>query len=315
MKRTGQATVELALGSLVIVSVLMIGIYMAEFGQLSLKVSDASTFATWDRSLRRVQTRGTNGATSLAPFTPAVSASQAQARFSDFDGVGGDGSSTVTRALARGSNLIVRCYPGGASGSAPGERGLSFHATETGRRVFRNEGGFSCWSSARLRANTSRMNPNTAMRSDGAFFEQQLVSSQAATICGMGFANGTTCTGRLSLLSNDWSFATKPEQDPVPHCQDSGCAGSIYASTVGSMFGGGGAARALADRFAGGAQASGATFNFSYVGVEEGMTRDQNTEFGPYSFVTGGGKAGDPGRTFTVHSGDCFLGRAAHTCN
>ncbi len=91
-KKNGQATVELALGSIVFVGVLLIGIHMAEYAQLSLKVQDAQTYAVWDASGRRVQTREISGSTNLTPFqrtldnTTGVGA-MAKKRFADFNGL------------------------------------------------------------------------------------------------------------------------------------------------------------------------------------------------------------------------------------
>ena len=46
--RAGQATVELALGLLVFVTVLLFGIHFAEVGWLSLKVQEAGAWAMWE---------------------------------------------------------------------------------------------------------------------------------------------------------------------------------------------------------------------------------------------------------------------------
>ena len=48
MSARGQATVELALGLLIFVTVLIFGIHFAEMGFLSLKVTEASASAIWD---------------------------------------------------------------------------------------------------------------------------------------------------------------------------------------------------------------------------------------------------------------------------
>ena len=103
MTRRGQATVELALGSIVFVGVLLIGIHLAEYAQLSLKVQEAQTFAMWDASLRRVQTRGADGSTNSQPFdrtmdTVSGVAPRAQRRYADFDGVRNGNSTTVRRS-------------------------------------------------------------------------------------------------------------------------------------------------------------------------------------------------------------------------
>jgi hypothetical protein len=50
----GQGTVELAIGLLVFVTVLIFGIHFAELSFLSLKTTEAASYAIWDSTGRRV---------------------------------------------------------------------------------------------------------------------------------------------------------------------------------------------------------------------------------------------------------------------
>lgn len=295
-RETGQATLELALGSIVFVGVLLIGIHMAEYAQLSLKVQDAQTYAIWDASGRRVQTRELGGGTTLTPFNRTMDSTtgvgaQAQRRFADFNGLSSvTNSDVISRALTEGSGVDVTCTR---------EDSLLFRASPTARAVMREEGGLSCTASAKVKAiNIPR---RFLQRDSGGFFEQSIVRRDPIPVCGMGLPVNGACRGTLAILTNDWGLANEETDE----CKLS-CAASPYRGMIKSMFGGGGGAgAAFASKYAGGAPTSASEFHFSYSGAESGMTDFVGGEGTP-TFITGGAGAGMVPRM--THP-KCFLGK------
>jgi hypothetical protein len=288
--------VELALGSIVFVGVLLIGIHMAEYAQLSLKVQDAQTYAIWDASIRRVQSREVNGATGIVPFkrtldgTTGVGA-MAQIRFADFNGLSSTSNGDViSRALTQGSGVEVRCEA---------EDSLRFDPSPTAAVVMRREGGLNCVAEAKVKAINV---PKRFLQNDnGGFFEHKIVRSQPIPVCGMGLPVNGNCRGSLAILTNDWGLANEETDE----CKLS-CAASPYRGMISRMWGGGGGAgAAFATKYAGGAPTNASEFHFSYSGVESGMLDYVGGEGTP-TFITGGAGAGMVPK---MTRPKCFLGK------
>ena len=296
--RRGQATLELALGSIIFVGVLLIGIHMAEFAQLSLKVQDAQTFAVWEASGRRVQTRELTGATSLSPFRRTLDSTTgvgpaATRRFADFNGLDGTSNGNViSRALTEGSGVEVKCEE---------DRSLSrlFPATSTAGNVLREEGGLRCTATALVKAINV---PRRFLQKDtGGFFRESIVRQAPIPVCGMGLPVNGHCRGALAILTNDWGLANEETEE----CKLA-CAASPYRGLVKSMFGGGGSAGAqFAASFAGAPPVTADSYFFSYSGVESSMLDYVGGEGTP-NFITGGAGAGMVPRM--THP-KCFLGK------
>jgi len=295
-KATGQATVELALGSIIFVGVLLIGIHMAEYAQLSLKVQDAQTYAIWDASGRRVQSREVDGSTNIAPFRRTLDnvtgvGAQSTIRFADFDGISTNSNGgVIVRALTEGSGVNVRCEQ---------EDSLLFRASPTAASIMRKEGGLKCFAQARVKAINI---PSSFLQKDnGGFFEHTIVRSVPIPVCGMGLPENGNCLGSLAILTNDWGLANAETEE----CKN-GCSASPYRGMISKMWGGGGGAgAAFASKFAGGAPTSAGEFHFSYSGVESGMMDFVGGEGTP-SFITGGAGAGMVPRMSRPR---CFLGK------
>ncbi len=276
----GQATVELALGSVVFVGVLLAGIHLAEYAQLSLKVQEAQTFATWEAAGRRVQTRKLDGTTDLNPFRRTLDdstgvASSAERRYADFDGLTGTSNGAViARALTEGSGLRVSCAR---------EDSLRFEASPTARPVLDEAGGIACEASARVRV----INVPTRFLTADGFFSANVVRESPFRVCGMGLPVGGACRGRLALLTNDWGLAN----DETQECKNT-CADSKYRGMVERLWaGGGGAGAAFASEFAGAPPTDANRFEFSYSGIESDMTDFVGGEGEP-TFITGGAGSG-----------------------
>ena len=298
-RRAGQATVELALGSIVFVGVLLIGIHMAEYAQLSLKVQDAQTFAVWEASGRRVQTRELSGAPTTSPFdrtldsTTGVGA-QATRRFADFNGLDSTSNGDViSRGLTEGSGVDVRCVPDGT---------LTFTARPVdAQRVFIDEGGLRCTSSAQVKAiNIPR---RFLQRDTGGFFKEEIVRSAPIPVCGLGLPVNGACRGSLAILTNDWGLANEETEECKNACDE-----SPYRGMVKAMFAGGGTRGAdFAAAYAGAPGTTADEYHFSYSGVESGMVDYVGGEGTP-NFITGGaGVSG--GMVERLSHPKCFLGK------
>ena len=306
----GQATLELALGTLVFVVVLLVGIHLAEVGYLSLKVQEAQTFAVWETTGHRVQTREDDGATNTAPWRRTLDpvsgiGPQAQRRYQDFNGLSSaNGPPLITTALTRGSDVSVDCRA---------DPGLTFRATPTAAPVYLDVGGNRCVASATLRPiNIPRA---FAQREQGGFFKADPFRGEPLKVCGMGLPVGGTCRGALAVLTNDWGFVG----DETAECRLD-CTSSPYRGAVKRLFqpiaGGWTRGRAFADQLAGSPPTDATAFYFSYAGVDSpsGPYTQWVPGEGDHEFQTGG--AGLPGgMVFQTRTDQkCFLGRASDGC-
>lgn len=296
--RRGQATVELVLGVLVLVPMLLIGIYMAEYAQLSLKVQDAATFAVWDGSGARVQQFPSGD---RSPFSATVEngdprggvAARARQRFRGFDPTLDGPPATVTRARTRGEALDVDCVrenvgPQPSQWGPPGE----LPAIE---RVYRGDGAYSCASSASISA--IEIPTQFMMRNEGGFFRRPVLERTSMHVCGLGFPTGQSCTGRLLVLSNDWGLSGSETNECDVNCR----AGPYYKMVEDEFAAAFADGPAFASAYAGGAPVK--PFQFSYVSVEHQMKQPIVSEGEP-EFITGGAGIASPSATGTK----CFLG-------
>ncbi|MEW5740072.1 MAG: hypothetical protein AB1938_14160 [Myxococcota bacterium] len=302
IRRTrGQAVVELALGAVVFVTVLLVGIHLAEISILSLKVQEAETYAVWQTTQRRVQTREPSGATSLAPFNSTLNdtsgeEAKARQRYRDFNGLDSvNGGPNIQMALTRGRGLDVDCNRNGR---------LHFQPSTTARLIYRDEGALECSAEARLEA--IRIPRFFMQKAEGGWYQGDQLQRMAIPVCGMGLPTNGNCRGALAILTNDWGLAG----DETGECKLRGCANQKYRGMVQSMWQGDLGARsvAFAMEFAGAAPASGADFHFSYSGFESGYAEYTGGE-GVGTYLTGG-PAVPGGMVYQSKTdGKCWLGR------
>lgn len=302
MRARGQATVELALGAIVFVGVLLIGIHLAEYSQLSLKVQEAEVAAVWEATHHRVQSRAVNGGTGEGPFQELFDSQsgvgpRTERRFEDFDGLSTvNGGNVIGRALTRGTKMKVECL-----------RDDSFHfvASDTARPVLHDVGGIRCQASASIEA--IRIPKGFLQADEGGFFKERIFRTAPIPVCGMGLPVNGQCRGSLSVMMNDWGLVGHETDSCVSDCK------SPYSGMISKLFtNGGGAGALLATDFAGSAPDSAATFRFDYAGMdytESPMMHTRATLAGTVPFYTGGaGEGGDRMVSRTSRPG-CFLGK------
>lgn len=247
----GQATLELALGMIVFVTVLLFGIHFAEVGYLSLKVHEAAVAPIWDSTALRVHKMQASE-TQPGDFTsfasiPAQVAGDASTRYVDFDGRRSTpGTRTsVDQVFTRIDNLRVRCQEetrvefdlprgprplmhapqaGDFSDVPPQDPGPGTQSVLDG--VYENKGGISCTAEAHLET----LPTLTARFLEGSngFFTQSHGKRLNMTACAIGRAHGGKCEGTYGILLGDWAFADtevsghcplQPEKPDVP-CAD-----------------------------------------------------------------------------------------------
>jgi hypothetical protein len=308
MKLRGQATVELALGALVFVTILLLGIHFAEVGMLSVKVQEASAWAAWEASARRVQNLATHD---TFPFDailsgPTAVGPQAMHNYEDFNGLTSvdTGNSVVMRALTKGSGMTVRCQENAA---------LRWQPSGTASRAYVDRGGFECTSEADIAAQL----PIKFLNDANGFFRAKNYDARHTSlkICGMGRASGPSCSGYLPILLGDWGLAGDAEKGecklavdgPTSCISSTGNPNQTYKTATQNMWSPGfGKAKALAQQWAGSVPSDPNEFWFSYSGLED----DYNTTVGGEGlqiFKTGGPGLGSIPDERTA--ADCFLGK------
>lgn len=219
MTPRGQATTELALGSLVFVVVLLFGIHFGEVPVLMLKVKEAAnyavTHATGERTHLFSQARVISGST-YAPFSPAAIGADTLARYKDFDGMSDRaGSTTFTQAMTQASGLATRCAQTSAVSFAVARPGATKRLTGNGQNLYddafnfldgrlQDRGGIECEVSARVTA--LRIPTSFVDTGAGAFSKERLVSRGTFPVCGAGRPSSGACPGKLIVLSGDWAF-------------------------------------------------------------------------------------------------------------
>lgn len=297
----GQAVVELALGSVLFITVLLVGIHLAEVAVLSLKVQEAETYAAWQATQRRVQTREPNGSTTIAPFRDTLNTTSgvgplAERRYEDFNGLDSvNAGPGVTQALTRGRGVNVRCER---------DNRLHFTPSPTASLVYRDDGALHCEARARLEA--IRVPKFFMQEANGGWFRAEQLQVDTIPVCGMGLPSAGACRGGLALLTNDWGMAA----EETGECRLRGCTNQKYRGLVQRMWQGdlGSRSSTFASTFAGAAPASGADFHFSYSGIESSYAEFTGGE-GPGNYLTGG-PAVPGGMVYQDKTdGKCFLGR------
>ncbi|HYH99808.1 pilus assembly protein [Hyalangium sp.] len=203
----GQAMVELALGSLVLVTVLIFVIHFTEIGYISVKVTEASHSAMLDATGHRLHRwpDDDDPATSAA----ALAGAEAQARYQDFDSTSRTGSTTLTQVFTEATNLNVACEIGGGPDWDPSPiTGLAYS----------DNGGMRC----RAQAEVHGINiPQEFVEDSGqGFFKKKHYEMAPFRVCAFGRASGGSCAGELTTVLDDWGLSGKREGLPCIFAPD-----------------------------------------------------------------------------------------------
>lgn len=212
----GQATVELAVTSVMFVTVLLFGIYFAEVGFLGMKVQEAANFAVMDATGRKVhdfklanlsgnKLQAYKYGSTLQGIPGASKA--ASDRYKDFDGI--ENLPQLQQVMTAANQINVNCGNLNA---------MSFDLPNVGsKRVFmpavrqylnqlyRDRGGARCTASTKVQAINF---PKAFLEGSGqgGLTREQLFAAQPLTLCGVGRAKNGKCEGHYAVLTGDWSF-------------------------------------------------------------------------------------------------------------
>lgn len=198
--RRGQATTELALSGLVLISMLTAGIYFGELTFGALKVTEAAQSALWDTTHYKHHTMGFTYSNS--PLSNAVSQAQTQTftAYQDFDGrtlpwTLRPSSANITQVFTATRGMTVNCGRGGSPGFTP-----NVLVTP----VYDDNSGVNCQTSAEFL--TVKMPAQFLDQNATGFFKQQNFARTGIRMCGSGKNNGANCPGRFALTIDDWGL-------------------------------------------------------------------------------------------------------------
>lgn len=203
----GASTVELALGSLLFVTVLIFGIHFAEVSFLSLKVQEAQDFAIWESTGRRAHdfrhgnVANGGGGRIHRPLNDILTTAERRAERRYQQG-------TVTQSFTSATPVNVECGPNNAIGfSIPGlGRGASSIARDQLaelRTFYQDRPALQCRARSRLQLIRA---PQRFMQEGQGYFRADHVEREFIPVCGMGRARNGRCRGEASVLLGDWSL-------------------------------------------------------------------------------------------------------------
>jgi hypothetical protein len=286
--------VELALGLLVLVTILVAGIHFAEYGFLWVKLEETANFALFDETNVEMHSTAADSWDKWFAGSPggAVTAlnKRVEKRYRDFNGLSSaDHSPTVTQVFTRASTLKVSCerYSGPKVEIDPADDpGGGARATFDGafKAASDENAGVVC----QVGASLSRYHfpEHFADGADGKFFQVKTVASAAiaSTACAAGRPSGGDCTGRgYRMVLDDWGFQGASEAGQCP-LSSSGCAANPgYWRMAKGMFDASGGSSgadgtALAQTIIGFSPADETKFWMSFVGGE-GVGHGPFTDF------------------------------------
>lgn len=219
----GQAMVELALGSLLTISLIFGALYFGELTYIGMKLTEAGTFNAMEATGMRLTSFDKTGSVNqtYGPAKAAVAAlkkgSKLNERYEDLDGTS-DGQGLVTGWTST-TNVVTQCDV---------DENFSFRIPKKGQRykqktadpyfndvqdrvrsLYRSVpsdgpmGGFAC--SARADVTSINIPERMLERDQGGFFTQQHWKNTPLRLCAFGRASNGQC-GELGILIGDWAF-------------------------------------------------------------------------------------------------------------
>ncbi|MFN0062389.1 MAG: TadE family protein [Myxococcaceae bacterium] len=217
----GQALVEAALGTLVLVTVLVFAIAFGEVVYVALKLQEGAASAMWDSTARRHHRPRLNGLGAISPLggglagqtnaASAASAADATQRYSDLDGrssvTGGNVSYVFTQVIS-GSVQVTCDIDADISHRPGGFFGGALYLAMGFRQVFPENEGEACTASGAFQ-------PIRIPQELGPWFRfPQIPGAQLAPrrICGVGRPVSQDCTqSRFSTVIDDWGLSGRSE--------------------------------------------------------------------------------------------------------
>jgi len=301
-QQRGQGTVEMALGLLLFVTVFIFGIHFAEVGYLSLKVQEASTSALWDTTSAKMHELPGN----FSDLSNAINAAGGHAteRYEDFDGrTSRQGRKRIVQVFTSAEDLEVTCDE---------EKSISFKPLGSTTQVYKNVGGMSCSSSARL--SPIHIPRNFVDKGSGAIFDVVHSKLKGIPVCGVGRAKGGKCRGAYGILLDDWGLAGAAESQECVLLQGANCANQDYYRSAKKIYDAhntvNGSSVNLAKSIVGKAPINPAQFWMSFRGEGDFQEKENGGDKDPNDWVTTPGR-NSPTKEYDSaygNRGGCFLG-------
>jgi hypothetical protein len=290
VRQRGQAAVELALASLVFVTILIFGIHFSEIGFLSLKVEEAANAALWDVTAMKMHNIFTPEWTDYQSSVN-TDATTTTTRYQKYDGRASQagGSGNVTQVFTTGEPIKVTCD---YNASLP-----NITVPPPADLVLPSENAnIQCTAAAKLYGSNI---PQDLLDSGGGWFHEVHWTKIDIWACSQRRASGGNCQGNYPMLIDDWGFAGEQEGQECAVQDGSSCKNSGYYGMVEKLFIGNLAAQGIdATKMAMDIvgmpppylPAEENSFSMSFRGSESGFTDtladshgDSNWETTPYS--------------------------------
>lgn len=282
----GQATLELALGMLLFITVLAFGIHFAEVGYLSMRVQQAAAFAIYDATGQRVHNEGDNWGPGGNMYGVAgLSTSEARKRFRDFEALtGGDhNAAPVTHVFTSIDQMQIQCTNENSISysTSPPLLGLLTPNPFDGSR-----GGLKCTASATV--NLTPAFPRNFFDGEWGLRTANYAGSRTSyRVCATPRAANGNC-GQFGILLGDFSLQGPTESRSVDLFSNGN---PTYRDLVSSAAGPVScpAALALSGAIALTAQPFACSFQMSYRGVEHNYRQNiRSAHTGDRTWITGG---------------------------
>jgi hypothetical protein len=210
MMRTprGQATTELALGSLLLVTVMLFGIYFGEVTFGALKVQEAANSALFDLTDYKAHTM-TSLLYSESPIGSAVTQTQTNTfnDYQDFDGrtsPWGVHSPNVQHVFTKTTGMTVKCSTGGAPAYLANPLLVLAYDDPTH--------GASCSTSAEFLT----VNMPSHFADSHGMFQVPHWSRASIQQCSTGTPSAGACKGRNTIMLDDWGLTGTLESLTAP---------------------------------------------------------------------------------------------------
>jgi hypothetical protein len=241
--KRGQATVELALGSLVFITVLMFGIYFSEIGWLSLKVTEASNRALWDVTGQRMHDYVAMDNDTLRDQAIARAQNEATFRYADYSGFNNPNRQGIKQVMAKANAPATQCS------SDPNIEDWSDVDTTTiaGDKEIFTAGGLQARSGVRCGGEGSvelvNMPRSFADADSTGFFKARQWDARGSArlgtikLCAVGRPRNGQCSAKMHMLVDDWGLQGDEESGPCmlePSLTQ--CANSPYKKIVSQVW-------------------------------------------------------------------------------
>ena len=219
----GQAVVETALGMLVFVTVLVLGIHFAEVTVFEMKMTEATASAVWDSTSGQMHVipRLTGNFTDVRNRVNFAQA-RANARYgTDFDGRTVTNGAAPRQVYTTANGMRVTCRTGVGMSSPRGTELLLLRPHQWS--IYDDNDGMGCVTQGDIRVGGAA-NIGAFLEDSQGFFSQgtsarqregRALSSGNYRVCGLNRPQGFNgpCRGEAQMLIDDWGMAEGGQEE------------------------------------------------------------------------------------------------------